>query len=438
MSLGSIAHVQYYFARTGILDGKGAQMARENSNKKRKSGVGAGVAIADISEAPNAPLPQISDEIAQSPIDEADQSGDWDDEYVLPPTVSTYNHRVPQVVSPPAMEVLRRELRESLVYVSQAIAEVEGQQAEASSPESVPTATGTHIFSYASDIRDAPHSPERGLHEIQGTHILDVVTLAIQAAREYYLMHAQPQLLAKVKSEKHIREELLEVMDVLKRMAIRNFAGGLRPGEMFVISDWVRKVEAFLVKERAIEQQEKQDRISWTWLDGDWTGRERLREWEFMKTFIEDEELPAWDAPGPSLGSNAGISPASGSVPEGQRHERLPTPFLRALSNGLTLIHLHNRILAKSKRKFGRIDTFHVNFAVPYRAADNLRYWVKAAELRWEVKLKVDVLSIVYDKEPDAWLEFDQALLLWCRTLREEITLEWKQGAVQVSSAALG
>src|ERR1700761_3526760 len=30
MSLGSIAHLQYYFARTGLLDGKGAQLARKN------------------------------------------------------------------------------------------------------------------------------------------------------------------------------------------------------------------------------------------------------------------------------------------------------------------------------------------------------------------------------------------------------------------------
>ncbi|GIZ48765.1 hypothetical protein CKM354_001181400 [Cercospora kikuchii] len=35
MSLGSIAHMQYYFARTGLLDGKGAQLAREDDRKKK-------------------------------------------------------------------------------------------------------------------------------------------------------------------------------------------------------------------------------------------------------------------------------------------------------------------------------------------------------------------------------------------------------------------
>ena len=34
--MGSIAHLQYYFARTGLLDGKGGQLAKES---KDKSGV---------------------------------------------------------------------------------------------------------------------------------------------------------------------------------------------------------------------------------------------------------------------------------------------------------------------------------------------------------------------------------------------------------------
>ena len=34
LSLGSIAHLQYYFARTGLLDGKGGQLAKESKNKQ--------------------------------------------------------------------------------------------------------------------------------------------------------------------------------------------------------------------------------------------------------------------------------------------------------------------------------------------------------------------------------------------------------------------
>ena len=35
MSLGSIAHLQYYFARTGLLDGKGGHLARSSSKKSQ-------------------------------------------------------------------------------------------------------------------------------------------------------------------------------------------------------------------------------------------------------------------------------------------------------------------------------------------------------------------------------------------------------------------
>ena len=411
MALGSIAHVQHYFARTGMLDGKGAQLAREDAKKRKPSG---GVTITDGIKSPAQLSAHIGDEITQSPIDIGDDSGDWDDEYVLPPTVSTYNYREQYVAPPPDMEVLRSELKEALTSAVKAVADVERQQAEQSEDTST---TPTALSPELNDGEAGARSPNCGLHEIQGTHILDVVTLAIKAAREYYLMHANPQMLAKVKSEKQIREELLAVMDVLKRMAIRHFSGGLRPGEIFCIKDWVRKVEDFLTKETVVEEQEKHDRASWTWLDGDWTGRERLREWEFLKTFVEEEEFPEWDSP--------------------DGHHQLPTPFLRALSNGLTLIHLHNRILQKSKRKFGKIETFHTNFAVPYRAIDNLRYWIKAAELRWELKLKVDVLSVVYNKEAAAWLELDNAIRAWCRTVREEITREWKQGSVSVGEPVL-
>jgi hypothetical protein len=38
MSLGSIAHMQYYFARTGLLDGKGGQLAKGDMKKKNNTG----------------------------------------------------------------------------------------------------------------------------------------------------------------------------------------------------------------------------------------------------------------------------------------------------------------------------------------------------------------------------------------------------------------
>ena len=94
------------------------------------------------------------------------------------------------------------------------------------------------------------------------------------------------------------------------------------------------------------------------------------------------------------------------------------------MQNGLRLVKLHNAAVKKSRRRFGAIPTFHTDTQKPYRCADNLRYWVKAAELRFEVLLKVDVLGVVYNSSPQVWQDFEAAILRWCRQVREEIAGE--------------
>ena len=203
-------------------------------------------------------------------------------------------------------------------------------------------------------------------------------------------------------------------MDALKRMATRNFAGGMRPDESTTIGDWVHEVSEMLVKEKRIEAQEARDRKSWRWLAGSWPEEEhRRREHEFMRTFLEEGEImPEWEAP----------------VPGSEN----PTALLEGLRDGLILVTMHNRILKKSRRQFGQIETYHTDTAKPYRAAENLRFWLKAAELRWEVKLNLDVMGVVYGKGEGIWEQFDQAVLDWCKAVREEITTEWKMGSLQV------
>ena len=401
MSLGSIAHLQYYFARTGILDGKGGQLARE-----KKDTLNTGMTVSDPRDGLEfSPVVSLGGDFAQSPIEEEDLEHDWDEEFMLPPTVSTYSHRTQYIPPPPDTQTLRRELRESLEHAKKALKEVREQHSEkAASLPSLPLFDASVVDDQNESALPGQRSPNRGWHEIQGMHVLDVVTLAIKAAKEYYTMHENSQLLSKVKSERQVREELLGALDVLKRMAARNFAGGMKMEEVDIVDGWIESVETFLAKEKGVELQEAQDRDSWRWLEGDWPEGDRRREWEFMKTFIENEDFPEWDPP-----SQDGI------------------PFLRSLGNGLTLVKLHNRILKKSKRQFGEIKGFHVDTAKPYRAADNLRYWIKAAEIRWETKLTLDVMGVVYDRGEDVWREFDAAILKWCRAVREEITREWKR-----------
>ena len=154
--------------------------------------------------------------------------------------------------------------------------------------------------------------------------------------------------------------------------------------------------------------QAKQERDGWQWLAGNWEGRERQREELFLSSFNPADPLPQWTA----------VNDA----------EPKATPFLTALRTGITLVHLHNALLKKSKRTFGEIKTFHTDTAKPYRCAENLRYWIKSAELRWETKLKVNVSAVVNCRD-EAWLDFDAAILQWSKTIREELTREWKDAS---------
>ena len=416
MSLGSIAHLQYYFARTGLLDGKGAQLARE----RKKLLFQENVEVVDSGYSfPGTPSSASFDgHFSNGAEEEAEYEDDWEiDPMMLAPTVSTYNHKEQYLSPPPNTETLRQELKDCLDHVSVTLSNVRNDtiDKEARAKELLRSGRSTPPFADESTRSPSPpilsSSPGRGWHEIQGMHVLDVVTLAIRAAKDYYTMHEHPLRLNKVKSERQIREELLGVMDVLKRMGTRSFAGGMRDEEITVIETWVHQVEVFLQKEAEVTAQELKDRQSWQWLEGNWAANDRLREWEFMKTFAEGEDLPPWDS---------SDSTASSSL------------FLQKLSNGLTLIYIHNNILRKSRRQFGEIKFFHTDFARNYRAAENLRFWLKAAEIRWETKLELDVMSLVYNKNSKVWSQFETALMQWCKTVREEITAEWKAGSVEV------
>ena len=402
LSLGSIAHLQYYFARTGLLEGKGGQLAKDNRGKP-------GYKLdADIQPRILVPSDLNSDHGNDS-VSEAGQSEqDVEETLMLPPTVSTYSHRQQYIEPPPDPEQLRKDLVKAIDDARTALQQVSNEKAE-NQGKPILGSDETSITPIDENTAPTSFSQSSGWYEIQGMHILDVVTLAIRAAKIYYMSHEDPQRLYSIKSERHIREELLGIMDVLKRMAARNFAGGMRSDELNAIRGWVDGIEAFIASEKEVEQQATMERQSWQWLEGSWAGREREREQLFLNSFNPVDLLPQWTA----------VDPA----------EPKATPLLTALQTGLTLVHLHNALLKKSRRTFGEIKTFHTDTAKPYRCAENLRYWIKSAELRWETKLKVNVSAVVNNRN-EAWLDFDAAILQWSRTVREELTKEWKDSAV--------
>ncbi len=400
LCLGSIAHLQYYFARTGLLDGKGGQLAKESKNKNGIENLSTNI-LPRIRAGPD--MGHGTDDSYGS-SEEADR--DPEEPLMLPPTVSTYSHRVPYLPPPPDLETLRNDLENTLADAKKALQEVQDQNQQDLEQRKLESEN------HSPDIDNKDHvsssfSQSSGWYEIQGMHILDVVTLAIRAAKTYHTSHDNPHRLYSIKSERQIREELLGVLDVLKRMAGRNFAGGMRDEELRTMKHWVEGIEAFLAKEAAMEEQEIRIQDSWAWLEGPWQGREREREWLFLNSFLPegDLHLPEW-------------TPLEDSA-------QIPTHFLESLRTGLTLVRLHNAILKKFKGQFGDIKSFHTDTAKPYRCSENLRYWIKAAEIRWGIKLKINVSGVVNAKS-EAWTEFDTAILRWSQAVREELTKELK------------
>jgi len=416
MSLGSIAHLQYYFARTGLLDGKGGQYAKD----LKITGVeNTEICTSAASETYRPPYeivfhdddttsPQLAlfypaigfDSPAVGSLDRSIISNSWEASHIpqLPPTVSTYKQKPIHVPPPPNLAVLRRELREALEDASKLLAELQAEEKD--------------IAEKRAEIRawqTPPGSPSaQGWDQVQGMHVLDLVTLAIRAAKNYYTSHEQPRRLYAIRSERQIRSDLYSVLEVLKKLAARNFSGGIRPTETLKIAEWALGIGDMVSKDEEAEKMEEERRQLWRWRDGVWHGNEREREWLFLKSFDDSPKLlPEWSAP--------------------MDGDKLPTPFLAALQNGLRLVRLHNEIVKNSTRQFADIRVFHIDTAKPYRCAENLRFWVKAAEIRWDVRLEVDVNAVVHGEDAIAWQSFDKAVMKWCKSVREQIATEWKE-----------
>ncbi|PYI36330.1 hypothetical protein BP00DRAFT_411433 [Aspergillus indologenus CBS 114.80] len=420
MSLGSIAHLQYYFARTGLLDGKGGQ-ARAYRKKKK-----------DPEELPRlllTPNARFIDELTVSPTEEESidprDSGFEDDgsemdedvEVMLPPTVSTYSIKTHHIPSPPKLKALRKDLMEAMEKADRAINSLDTQKdppAEMIPPRISFSSNEPGDSEDDSRPEPPPEAVPQTWQEIQGMRVLDAVTLAIRAAKIYYTAHERPERLASIKDKREIRKELFSVLEVMKRWAARNFADGLRDDERTAIIGWMGNVRDMLAREAQLESFEAKERAAWIWTEGEWTGKERDRETLFLRSLIgADAQLPAWTAP----------------------EDNSPPPaMLERLRDGRDLVRAHNFAIKNSKRPVFDIKKYHQDVGKPYRMAENLRFWIKAAELRWETKLEIDVMGVVQGNSDEAWKQFDTALLSWCRAVREELVRDWRERRASAAS----
>ncbi|OJJ48004.1 hypothetical protein ASPZODRAFT_151408 [Penicilliopsis zonata CBS 506.65] len=418
MSLGSIAHLQYYFARTGLLDGKGGHAREYKKSPKAEN-------VPRLLLTPNSRFIEEDGEdngelLVESPTDEGGLEPDCDSdgyEVMLPPTVSTYSIKTHYIPPPPDLRSLRRDLLTALRRAETELEEMDGRTGPSPdlkpprislSPDDLPETEEDALRQSAAVAAAAAASTPQGWQEIQGMKILDVVTLAIRAARIYYTAHERPDRLALIKSERDIRQELFNVLEVLKRWAARGFTSGMRADEHDAITGWMADVRGLLARDAQLEEDEVRERESWVWATDEWEGRELEREASFLSSLLEPDQppLPAWE-------------PVEGRP--------VPTTLLERLRDGRDLVRMHNIAVKKSKRPFGEIKTFHTDVAKPYRCADNLRFWLKASEIRWETKLDMDVMGVVYGASDEAWRRFDAALLTWCRAVREELVRDWRE-----------
>lgn len=370
MSLGSIAHLQYYFARTGLLDGKGGQMAKKKQNGEY--------------DTPKFTL-AANQEVVESPIEEEVQAM-WEAaqedgaDVMLPPTVSTYSHRATHVAPPPDQKTMKKELVEALENALQAV-------------ESCERSTN-----------EEPEEQTQGFYEIQGLHILDTATQAIRAARLYYTLHPNPQRLNSIRSDQELRRDLYSVLEVLKKCASRNFAGGLREDERLSVLVWVSDVGMMIDQEAKLEEADKTERKDWHWMDdAKWIDRDRDRDINFLNFLL----------------SGHGEKPSQDKLDDDPN-------YFRKLADGKDLVQMHNAAVKRSKRQFDFIKAFHEDVAKPYRRADNLRYWLKAAELRWDLHLRLNVMAIANAADDTTtWTSFEHVVRQWCRGVRAELTKDW-------------
>ncbi|KIX05932.1 uncharacterized protein Z518_03906 [Rhinocladiella mackenziei CBS 650.93] len=370
MSLGSIAHLQYYFARTGLLDGKGGRMAKKKQDGEHDMSKFSLAANQDVVESP------IDDEV-QAMWEAAQEDGV---DVMLPPTVSTYSHRSTYVAPPPDQKTMKRDLVEALENALHAV-----ESCERSS-------------------NDDPEQQAQGFYEIQGLHVLDTATQAIRAARIYYTLHPNPQRLNTIRSDQELRRDLYSVLDVLKKCASRNFAGGLREDERLAVLVWVSDVGMMIDQEAKLEEADKHERKDWHWMDdAKWTNRDQERDINFLNFLLKGH----------------------GENPLKERSDEDPDYF-RKLADGKDLVRMHNAAVKRSKRHFDYINTFHDDVAKPYRRADNLRYWLKAAELRWELRLRLDVMAVANGVDNSTtWTSFEDVVRQWSRGVRAELTKDW-------------
>lgn len=187
--------------------------------------------------------------------------------------------------------------------------------------------------------------------------LVDATRTAVRAARAYAsqvtLIDDKPLDLC---SDRCFRDQALDTLSCLQRASQKKDVRTVHQAKE-AVRGWLLDVHHRLDSEVQMDQQ-----AALFWSEGDWSGRALERCWHFLKFYDPSHD----DLPNPSY----------------QKRE-----FLEELRNGIRLVLIHNAFVRRSKRPFGQISRHHIDTERRYRATDNLKYWNKALEYRFQVTL---------------------------------------------------
>ena len=248
------------------------------------------------------------------------------------------------------------------------------------------------------DLLAAVVECELSLHERTDMEIVESATSTIRLAQRYraQIRHEDWE------DDKKLRRDAVDVLVILKRVAERE-GNDVTDDEKAVVRRWCNDIKARVDRDDEV-RREMWERAS-AWMDGGWEGNE-------------------W-----------GISPHYNCAYSGRYHlflsqfdtsePSIPPPseagFVDTLRSGTKLCVIHNTLTHFSRRPFGLITRFHTDTSVQYRVTDNLRYFAKAAQIRWDIQIEWDVEEI-WRATPEGIAMLKEQLGKWCHAIINEMT----------------
>ena len=235
--------------------------------------------------------------------------------------------------------------------------------------------------------------------------VVESATLTIRLAQRYraQIRHEDWE------DEKKLRRDAFEVLSILRGIAER--AGrDVGEEEKLVVRKWCKDVRARIERDDEVRRQMWERAVSW--MDGEWEGKE-------------------WGNPRPTLTIILTLERYHLLLSQFDTSEPpLPAPttdsFLHTLRTGTKLCIIHNAITHFSLRPFGLITRFHTDTSVRYRVTDNLRYFAKAAQIRWDIQLDWDVEEI-WHATPLGDEMLQRELGKWCEFIINEMTKLYRE-----------